>query len=175
MKNVILVCVALLLMSCHPEEKKEKATGIETDTVKLPLEYAFIKPDSSQLEHRFTDYDKQIALTEQDLKQIEKIIQKAYIEEAKNRESIRVKPSHLLLVKRQYISYLNKYGERIVWVNAFCKVPDILIEDSLGGAKFQPMDWRKETVLIDDGGSCFWNILINLDTGQSELIFNGQA
>jgi hypothetical protein len=68
----------------------------------------------------------------------------------------------LTLYKRQYIAILNSKGEKEVWVNCFC------------GAGSQ--NWKKNLILVLDGGNCYFNLKINLSTGQYyELTVNGDA
>jgi hypothetical protein len=39
-----------------------------------------------------------------------------------------------------------------------------------------PDDWKSSYIMVADGGSCFWNALYNVDTGELEyLIVNGEA
>jgi len=50
--------------------------------------------------------------------------------------------------KFQYIPVITKSGEKQVWVNAFCTSHGI--------------DWSKDIIGVDDGGNCYWNMIINL-------------
>lgn len=52
--------------------------------------------------------------------------------------------------KRQYIPFINSKGERNVYVNCFCT--------SDWGFDY----WKKTLVQVDDGGSCFFQVTINL-------------
>ncbi len=68
----------------------------------------------------------------------------------------------LTLYKRQYVAVLNSKGEKEVWVNCFC------------GAGSQ--NWKKNLIFVKDGGNCYFNLKINLTTGQYyELMVNGDA
>ena len=63
----------------------------------------------------------------------------------------------------QLIAVLNEKGEKEVWVNCFCP-----------GSIFK--GWRKAIVEVDDGGSCFFNLKINLTTKEYyDLAVNGMA
>lgn len=65
--------------------------------------------------------------------------------------------------KRQYIPYLNSKGEKVVWINCFC-------------ASHENVNWRKEFVIVKDGGTCYFHLKINLTTRQLyDLIVNGDA
>jgi len=51
--------------------------------------------------------------------------------------------------RRQYVCYKNKKGEKIVYVNCFCAAPEW---------------WRKNLIIVDDGGKCYFSVKINLTT-----------
>lgn len=64
--------------------------------------------------------------------------------------------------KRQYVAALNSKGEKEVWLNCFCKAGD--------------KDWRKDLIIVKDGGNCYFSLKINLTSGQYfELRVNGDA
>jgi hypothetical protein len=66
--------------------------------------------------------------------------------------------------KRQYIPYINSKGEKIVWINCFCSVDR------------NSDDWKNELIFVLDGGNCYFNLKINLNTKKSfDLIVNGDA
>lgn len=65
--------------------------------------------------------------------------------------------------KRQYIAMINDKEEKVVWINCFCQVPE-------------DFDWHKNIVRADDGGNCYFNLLINLTTRKcSDLMVNGNT
>ena len=53
--------------------------------------------------------------------------------------------------KRQYVPIINNEGQKEVWINFFC--------DDLG-----TKNWKTTLVLVEDGGSCYYTIKINLTT-----------
>ena len=55
---------------------------------------------------------------------------------------------------RQYIGFVDKHGKKIILIYAFCS--------SFGEAH----DLKHNVVLVFDGGSCFYNIKINLETNK---------
>jgi hypothetical protein len=67
--------------------------------------------------------------------------------------------------KRQYFGYIDKNGHRILLINCFwAKDKD-----------FKEI-WLKARVIVLDGGSYYWNVKYNLDTGELfELDINGYA
>ncbi|WP_109437033.1 hypothetical protein [Aquimarina sp. AU119] len=61
----------------------------------------------------------------------------------------------------QLTPYLNKNNDRIVFISAFC--------DMTYGK-----DWKNYIIDPDDGGSCFWQIQINIDNEKYfDLSVNG--
>lgn len=56
---------------------------------------------------------------------------------------------------RQYMPVVNKQGEKIVYINCFCKNLNTKMESTY---------WRKELVQCSDGGSCFFELYINLSS-----------
>jgi len=64
---------------------------------------------------------------------------------------------------RQYVVVFNAKGEKEVWVNCFCE-------------NWSVDYWRKELVMVKDGGNCFFNLRINLTRGIfSDFGVNGEA
>ena len=55
----------------------------------------------------------------------------------------------------QIVPYLNSTGEREAFVNCVCKE----------GVR---QDWRKELIMVEGGGSCYFRIIINLDKKTSK-------
>lgn len=52
--------------------------------------------------------------------------------------------------KRQYIPAINDNGEKLVWINCFCKHFDY--------------DWKNQVIMVVDGGNCYFQMKINLTT-----------
>jgi len=53
MKDALVVVICLFMINCQPEGRKTRAIAVDADSVRLPLAYAIIKPDSSQLKYQF--------------------------------------------------------------------------------------------------------------------------
>ena len=53
--------------------------------------------------------------------------------------------------KRQYIPILRSDNQKEVWVNCLCKTMDL--------------KWKSKVVRIMDGGTCYFNVRINLTKG----------
>ena len=61
--------------------------------------------------------------------------------------------------------FIDKAGQKKVWVNCFC----LDFHDD-------PTHWKKAIVLVDDGGSCYFNVIIDIgDNSFSDLEVNGDA
>jgi hypothetical protein len=64
---------------------------------------------------------------------------------------------------RQYVAVINKNGEKEVWVNFFCDA-------------WESDNWKKELMLVFDGGNCYFSLKINLTKKTySDLSINGIA
>lgn len=93
--------------------------------------------------------------TEEDVRAAEKII-KSYIKKAA--PDVYRKLSRY---KRQYVGYINKKEEKIIWINCF-----------ISGEE----DWDKDLIFVMDGGNDFFNVKVNLNTKQAFGFFvNGEA
>lgn len=94
---------------------------------------------------------KYFELADTDLILIDEILNRCLNEYNRGRDTT----SHFFLkitgYKRQYVPYI-KNGQKYVWVNFFC-----------GDTKYFPY-WRKDPVYVFDGGSCYFNVTINLST-----------
>jgi hypothetical protein len=63
---------------------------------------------------------------------------------------------------RQLVPAVNHRGEKVVWINCFCRVYD--------------NKWRTDLIVSEDGGQCFFNTLINLSTKQcNKFLVNGNG
>jgi hypothetical protein len=63
--------------------------------------------------------------------------------------------------KRQYVGILVN-GQQVIFVNFFCNTHEL--------------DWSREFVFVTDGGSCYFEVKYNLETGKfSELSIHGEA
>ena len=60
---------------------------------------------------------------------------------------------------RQYSFFIDKNGNKIVYINAFCGVPKFPV-DSSGVWIMKPYDWKTGFIEVLDGGDCYWSIQI---------------
>ena len=67
--------------------------------------------------------------------------------------------------KLQFLPIENAKGEKEVWINAMCR--DVGKESE---------SWKKDLIIVSDGGSCFFNIYVNLtNKTHQKLMVNGEA
>ena len=100
---------------------------------------------------------KPAQLTDKDFTDIEKLLRNCVKE---NNQGIELKR-----YKRQYVPYINSKGQKEVYVNCFCFSDEIEFKY-----------WRKQLVMVDDGGDCFFHVTINLTTNKcGNLYVNGLA
>lgn len=133
----------------------------KTPTNNDTLSIAFIpfKPHYTRI---FQDAEP-TELTKTEINQIEKILNKElneynsaqkmlYYKDVEDLKDIELDISDYIIslekYKRQYIAVLNKKGEKEVWVNCFCDTWD--------------ENWRKELIVVNDGGNCYFQLKINL-------------
>jgi hypothetical protein len=109
--------------------------------------------------------NKPSELTQKDISEIEKIFMRSIAEHELallGREKDPHSIKNELIYKRQYICYITKKGEKIVYVNCFCGSMNI--------------DWHKQMMIVQDGGNCFFNLKINLSTQKYfDFMVNGYA
>lgn len=68
--------------------------------------------------------------------------------------------------KRQYLSYIDSNGHKIVHVNCVCN-------DAIDEMKAK---WKENYIIVSDGGNCFFNLNVNLSEKKcKDLMVNGDA
>ncbi|SHH88260.1 hypothetical protein [Flavobacterium defluvii] len=101
---------------------------------------------------------------------IDSVLEKAINE----RRFLFLKKQSLLELKErymQYLCYINDDGDKIVYINSFCDIPTIY-----KNGKEELLDWQNEMIDIADGGSCYWNMKINISTqSYFELMINSES
>jgi hypothetical protein len=159
MKQIFLLCLTLFILNSvfaqakyrryHSSNQNQQKTNLQIDVNKVAI---FNLNSAPWLRERF-DNPKPYILNNTDIGIINKIFKgcvlKNYID------------TNYFHYKKQYVPFIDKEGNRKVWINCFC-------EDS-------HIDyWKKNIVFVDDGGRCFFNLIINItDETFSNLIING--
>ena len=169
--GLILIC----LWSCkNPKEKTDSFTKTkQTETVDPKVAILINTEHNNWLEknYGFESWKP----TEKDLDLVQEILDKAIDE--KEFDFLK-KPIKKNIEKyyRQYVPYINKNGERVIDINAFCEILENPPNPEKGINEWTEMDWKNEFVMVDDGGNCYWQITINIDTKTyKDLMVNGVA
>lgn len=103
-------------------------------------------------------------LLQSEITQIEQILEK---EMSQYNQKIQDNVPHAVIkslsdYQYQYIPVINLEGEKVVWINAFCNAWHI--------------DWKKDILYVNDGGSCYFQMKINISTGKIfDFMVNGVA
>ena len=158
MKGTFQIALATLFCSCSSYEPS--------------FDYAQIYPDSVEKKYQFPDYQRHSDLTNEDLEKAEELLLSALEEYKAGQETILTKEA-LQSYKRQYVSYINNEGQRIIWINGFCRILEVPTEVRLGEYEALPWDWKNEIIEVDDGGPCYWRATINMDNKKGDLMING--
>ena len=133
------------------KNKTSKKSFLNFDTSKIAI---FNVETDLWLSEKF-DNAKPFSFSNTDLKNIDEIFSKCV-----NQNNIN--PSYFYY-KRQYVPFIDKSGQKKVWINCFCS-------DFYNNCP----DWKKSLVFVDDGGSCFFKFIINLtDKSFSNFEVNG--
>lgn len=105
-------------------------------------------------------------LTNKDLQNVDKILTSCIKIHDEKQDTTRPFSEYIDLkkYKRQYIAFVNSKGEKKVFINCFCI------------SEWSFKYWKKSLVQVDDGGSCFFQVTINLNTlGYEQFKTNGYA
>ncbi|KSA14159.1 hypothetical protein [Maribacter dokdonensis] len=175
-----LIFIFLISISSCNERKKTNETIIKEETqseFNLTISDFVILTYQSEWYYIFKNV-KPTELTQSELIEIENILKivvkenneiqktkliqhnKTYPEYQRTKTGFELKLDGF---KRQYVPVINDKGQKEVWINFFCD--DFGIEY-----------WKTDLVQVDDGGNCFFNLKINLETKEYyELSINGYA
>src|SRR3569623_2361249 len=143
---------ALSVNSCNQKSSQQKPgnkityvkvknnTHEQANDTSDTTKFCILPLDTSYIEFKNL---KETVLSDQDVKLTEKMLIKC-VENNNNQDTSKhiLRYIDLSNYKRQYMPFLNKRGEKLVWVNCFC-ISDMNFPD-----------WKKEIVIVDDGGSC---------------------
>lgn len=172
----------IIFLSCYvqkrytesPNEKTETyTTSNQTETVdpKIAILVNTEHNDWLRIKYGFKSWNP----TGSDLNLVEKILDKAIEDKEFDFLKCPIK-KNFENYYRQYVPYINKNGERIIEINAFCEIFKIPPNPENGITEWTEMDWKNEYVMVSDGGNCYWQITINIDTKEfNNLMVNGIA
>jgi hypothetical protein len=152
MKYIAIICLIILTACNNHKPKKE---------FDLPKSY-YYKTDKNLQRHAIINYNakrdssilginaKSATLSNEDVVKIESLIkEKALIYNKMHTYKPITEPEKYY---KQFIAVIDSKGDKIVWVECFC--------EAFGN------DWKKELQDVDDGGSCFFRLKINLTTNK---------
>lgn len=165
MKNLIITLLLFTSANSCTNKYREKTSE------PINFEFAIIKPTVDERQFIAQDFSETWIPDTTDLIIIEQLIMDAV---QKNKTDLLTRAS-LPNYYRQYVGFLNATGERMVWVNALCEIKEGMVEKN-GEFFLEPWQWKEELIIVEDGGHCFWNILINLDKYEYfQFFINGVA
>jgi hypothetical protein len=168
MKYFIIIGFFCLIACKHPDKK----TQINTPKPSLSLDtsrYAILKFDKDSDQYVFGKNAKPATLFDADIVKIEDLISKRVSEYNRIEKDSAISITKRLRKKshdpnfvwngdfvknpseyyKQLIPINNSKGEKEVWVNCFCDTSE-------------KSYWKKSIVMVNDGGSCFFQLKINL-------------
>ena len=162
MTRILFLLLTVLLAKCKgPSDHLTKRQGSSHDTliIILPFQTGLMTP--------FTKDDLPVVLNSSDLVLTDSLVRSAVkthnaaIPEEKS-ASLGIDLNRIIY-RRQYIAALNPAGDTLVWVNCFC-------------GEQTPSNWRKELIIVEDGGNCYFNLTVNLTKRRVINIFvNGEG
>ncbi len=145
MKNTILISILFLsafklsLGECPSTHALDHSGSIDTSR------YAILKYNDIQTS--IFNNCKPVDLSNEEIMKIEVLVHNVVAQY--NKEAKKALINHPEKYYKQLIAVTNSNGEKEVWVNCFC---------SLGNYSY----WKKSIVVVLDGGSCFFQLKINL-------------
>ena len=175
--KIVKALIFIILISVSSCNGPKNNTPEIKSSEKNQTEFKLSKSDFVILSLK-TENIKSVELTHSELIEIEEILKTAIIENNKEQkigliEHNKKYPEYqqsetgfelkLDGYKRQYLPMINEKGQKEVWINFFC-------------GNFGADNWETEIVQVEDGGNCYFNIKINLETKEYyELGINGNA
>lgn len=74
---------------------------------------------------------------------------------------------------KQFAFIISENHDSIILINAFCEIPE-KPTDSAGSFVMSRFDWKNKLLLVEDGGDCYWKIIIHKnDLSRTRLQVNG--
>jgi hypothetical protein len=159
MRSLFLGCILLLSALCAAPRKAGAACycAAKSDTSK----YAFLQFVKERDHYHFDNNVKAATLTAGEIKKVTELLK---IVVGKHAKQSKFNPQSITGYHMQVIAVINTHGEKVVWINCFYSKTS------------ENPKWKTEPVLVLDGGPCYFNLNINLDTGEdSNFMVNGVA
>lgn len=156
MKLLILLNAFFMLSNDDPTHVKGKGyEGYIFD------ETHFVMVSVQQQKSRYTPTKDDVAAAEKLLKEKLPSINKGRVNQIR---SCPVIDKKLKRYKRQYVGFINDKGEKILWINL------------IWVKRVTESELSKDIVSVQDGCSYYWNVKINVTTGEVfDLRVNGRG
>ena len=156
MKLLMIGCILLLsVVGFKPGQQNKNHKAATIDTAK----YTILQFDENRDYDRFDKDAKPVVLSAEDIKKVDDLFKVAV---KKHGKQSKYNPQSAARYYKQIVAVINSRGEKIIWINCFC-------------ANDFPY-WKTTLVSVLDGGSCFFNLNINLSTGEDyNFAVNGVA
>lgn len=162
----IAFCLTTAFTSCGQSQNKKinqttKSKSVQVDTSKMAI-IPFDKKGNYPFDNSFNP----TTLTQDDISIVDSLFIACVTEYNKSLDKDH-KEWSIDLKKysyhKQIIAATNKNGDKEVWVNCFCHTWD-------------NNNWKKDILMVQDGGSCYFNFKVNLATKKFyDLTVNGEA
>lgn len=114
------------------------------------IEYTILPPGKN-MQHIFGDTYTELELTSEEIEYAFRKIDTCFWDQRRGTVNrlLDMKPADY---KMQFICAKNSKGEKMLWINGFCKNKSDIYTN-----------WKDNLIEVDDGGKCYWNLRLNLD------------
>lgn len=166
----ITLCLLGTLTSCGQSQSSkptEEMANQHPQPIQIDTEKTTVIPFApATMKYLFSNDYKPVVLNQSDINAIETLLITGVADYNKSLTSDRTYREIDLNkhnYRKQLMAVINAKGEKEVWVNCFC--------DTWGSDK-----WKREIMMVTDGGSCYFNVKLNLTTKKVyDLLVNGEA
>ena len=154
-RTILSLLIPLVFISCKQKNDQVKTVEPNASTYNIDTSTIAIFPFEKKY-HYLLENATATILTNEELELAENIFQQCVRENQSNEEKQPLRD--LKVYKRQYIPFIDLVGNRKIWVNCLCH---------------DDYYWKTEIFKVADGGSCYFNVIINLSTkNYSDLQIN---
>ena len=160
-----IVVLNTSVSSCSQNNNKAKLTEIGKSNTPDTSSIAIIQFDPKG-NWPFKNNSRPSGLTEKEIEEVESLMNIG-ISEYNKHLSVEQRDGYSIdfkkyKYKKQYVAVINLKGEKEVWINGFCNSWND--------------NWKKDILLVNDGGNCYFNLKVNLTTKKCYDVFvNGYA
>lgn len=168
----LLALFAFFISSCHHTDSKNFAK-LKQDSINCERSKIAVINDSMQTKWIVKKNCIYWIPSPKDFKIVEMIVKEANTNlESFGHDGIKSYDSYY----KQLVCYKNELGDSIVYLNAVCEFLNKPIIDKNGILRTQRFDWQHQLLIVNDGGSCYWNICINISKRKyCNFFINGVA